>query len=55
VKLPSLKGGICRETGWPKKIAIANTVGPARARGVFLADQMITPVFLNGKGRLPLS
>jgi hypothetical protein len=26
----------------------------ARARGVFLADQMITSAVLNGKGRLPL-
>jgi hypothetical protein len=30
-------------------------IKPARARGVFLADQMITSVGLNGKGRLPLS
>jgi hypothetical protein len=30
-------------------------IKPARARGVFLTDQMITSAVLNGKGRLPLS
>jgi hypothetical protein len=30
-------------------------IRPARARGVFLADQMITSAVLNGKGQLPLS
>jgi hypothetical protein len=29
-------------------------IKPARARGVFLADQMITSAVLNGKGHLPL-
>jgi hypothetical protein len=36
---------------FPKDIAIK----PARARGVFLTDQMITSAVLNGRGRLPLS
>jgi hypothetical protein len=26
-----------------------------RGQGIFFRNQMITPVFLNGKGRLPLS
>jgi hypothetical protein len=30
-------------------------IKPARARGFFLTDQMITSAVLNGKGRLPLS
>jgi hypothetical protein len=38
-----------------KDVPIAAMVVPALARGVFLADQMITSAVLNGKGRLPLS
>jgi hypothetical protein len=53
---PPYKGGsreaiIITKMVFRKDIAIK----PAPARGVFLADQMITSAVLNGKGRLPLS
>jgi hypothetical protein len=53
---PLYKGGsreaiIIVKMVFRKDIAIK----PVRARGVFLADQMITSAVLNGKGRLPLS
>jgi hypothetical protein len=49
---PALKVGICRRAG-QKDVPFATAVAPAPAKGVFLADQMITSAVLNGKGRLP--
>jgi len=46
------------ESEYWKYVPVAATLGPAPATrhsgpGYFFHDQMITPVLLNGKGRLP--